>query len=487
MENKIKSAAALRRELVEKERDSASAAAKDKALSARQIIMSVLDEGTFAEIGAYVKRTPESEEYEGVICGYGAIDSRLVFIFAQDFYRMKGAFDASQAEKICTIYNMAVKNGAPVIGVFNSAGAVISDGVDALGAYGKVMSAVSNASGIIPQIAYINGICAGSAAVIASMFDVTVSVKGKSSMYVTPPTLLAEKNAGTSEYTSANGLVSKVFATDGEALGGIRTLINYLPQNNMEGTVTELLSDDLNREVDVSFINSGDYDVKDVISSISDNSQFFELSENYAPEAVCVLSSIGSTVCGIVANQPKENGGRLSPFAARKIAKFVSMCDSFAIPIVTLVDSEGVAIDEASENMPFAAELSKLAFAYTGAEAPKVTVVLGKAYGSAFTLMGSKSIGADVAFALESAKISIMSPRSAVAFLCNERVAKKSREEVEASWANENAAPVKAAICGEIDDIITASELRQRICAAISMLASKCYGTPERRHANMPL
>ena len=487
MENKQKSAVALRKELARKDADSAASAAKANTLSARQLIASLLDEGTFAEIGAYVKRSPESEEFEGVLCGYGAIDSRLVFVFAQDFYRMKGAFDDAQAKKICSLYDLAIKNGAPVIGIFNSAGAVLSEGVDALGAYGKVMNAVSKASGIIPQIAYIDGICAGSAAVIASMFDIAVSVKGKSSVYVNPPSLLDKKDAGTAEYASANGLVSKVFATDAEALGGVRTLINYLPQNNMEGTVTEFLTDDLNRAVNVSFVENGEYDVKDVIAAIADNNRYMELSENYAPEAVCAFATVGSTVCGIVANQPKTCGGKLTVFAARKIAKFVSMCDSFSIPVVTLVDSEGVAIDAANENMPYAAELSKLAFAYTGAATAKITVVLGKAYGSAFTLMGSKSIGADVAFALDSAKISIMSPRSAVAFLCNERVAKKSREEVEASWAAENAAPIQAAVRGEIDDIIASAELRQRICAALSMLASKCAGIPERRHANMPL
>lgn len=487
MENKAKSVAALRKELAKKDADSAASAAAANVLSARQLIASVLDEGTFAEIGAYVKRSPENEEFEGVICGYGAIDSRLVFVFAQDFYRMKGAFDDVQAKKICAVYDLAIKSGAPVLGIFNSAGAVISEGVDALGAYGKVMSAAAKASGVIPQIAYIDGICAGSAAVLASMFDIVVSVTDKSSVYVTPPSLLSDKNAGTSETAAANGLVSKVFATEAEALGGIRTLVNYLPQNNMEGTVTEMLTDDLNRTVDVSFVANGSYDMHDVLSAISDNGQYTELSESYAPEAICALAAIGGAVAGIVANQPKENGGKLTPFAARKLAKFISMCDSFSIPVVTLVDSEGLTVSEANENMPYAAELSKLAFAYSGAATAKVTVVLGNAFGSAFTLMGSKSIGADVAFALDSAKISIMSPRSAVAFLCNERVAKKSREEVEANWAAENAAPVKAAMHGEIDDIIASAELRQRICAALFMLVSKCSGTPERRHANMPL
>ncbi len=486
MENKIQTAASLRRALGKKDAESVKAAATAKTYSARQIIVSVLDEGTFAEIGTYVKRAPESEEFEGVICGYGAIDGRLVFIFAQDFYRMKGAFDDLQAKKICSLYELAIKNGAPVIGIFNSAGAVISDGVDALGAYGKVMSAVSKASGVIPQIAYIDGICAGSAAVIASMFDIAVSVKEKSSVYVNPPTLLGGKN-GTSEYATANGLVSKMYSSEAEAISGIRAIINYLPQNNMEGTVAEITTDDLNRLVDVSFVADGNYDVKNVIGTVADNGSYIELSEEYAPEAVCALATIGGIVTGVVANQPKENGGRLTPFGARKIAKFVSMCDSFAIPVVTFVDSEGFAIGEEFENMPFAAELSKLAYAYSCATTAKVTVVLGNAFGGAFTLMGSKSIGADVAIALDSAKISIMSPRSAVAFLCNERVAKNTREEVEANWAAENATPVKAAVHGEIDDIIESSELRQRICAALSMLASKCGCTPERRHPNMPL
>jgi len=255
----------------------------------------------------------------------------------------------------------------------------------------------------------------------------------------------------------------------------------------MEGTVNEILTDDLNRLVDVSYVTGGDYDVKNVISAVADNASFVELSEEYAPEAVCALATIGGSVTGVVANQPKVNGGRLTPFGARKIAKFVSMCDSFAIPVLTFVDSEGFAIGEEYERMPFAAELSKLAYAYSTATTAKITVVLGNAFGGAFTLMGSKSLGADVAIALDSAKISIMSPRSAVAFLCNEKVAKKTREEVEANWAAENAAPVKAAVHGEIDDIIESAELRQRICAAISMLASKCGSVPERRHPNMPL
>ena len=254
----------------------------------------------------------------------------------------------------------------------------------------------------------------------------------------------------------------------------------------MEGTVTELCANDLNRTVDLAFAD-GDYDMKAVLAAVCDGGSYLELSENYAPEAVSALASVGGTVCGIVANQPKENGGRLTPNAARKLAKFVSMCDAFGIPVVTLVDSEGVTASDSYENAPYAAELAKLAYAYSTAEAAKVTVVLGRAYGSAFVLMGSKSVGADIAFALDTAKISILSPKAAVAFLENEKVAKKSRDELETEWAAENAAPVKAAVHGEIDDVIAASEVRMRICAALSMLASKCGGAPARKHANLPL
>lgn len=485
MDNMTKTAAELRAELAKKDAQSASAAAKDKAYSARQTILSVLDEGTFVEVGAYVKRTAGERDYAGVICGYGAIDSRLVFIFAQDYYRMKGAMDEVQAKKICDLYALAVKSGAPMIGVFNSAGAVLDEGADALAAYGKVMQAVASASGIIPQIAYINGVCAGSAAVLASMFDILIA-SDRASIYVSPISTLKAHSAGAATDSFASGLLTKLYPTDAEALGELRALVNYLPQNNKEGTVTELCADDLNRAVDLSLADSG-YDMKTVLGAIGDNGNFFTLSDGYAPEVITALISIGGTVCGTVANQPSENGGRLTPNAAKKIAKFVSMCDAFAIPVLTLVDSEGIIADDGFESAPYAAELAKLAYAYTSAETAKITVVLGKAFGNAFILLGSKSVGADLALALDTAKISVLSPKAAVAFLENEKVAKKSREQLEAEWAAENASPVKAAVHGEIDDVIATAELRMRICAALSMLASKCGHMPNRRHAVLPL
>lgn len=481
MDNNSK-AAVLKDKLAKKDAQSASAAKADGVRSARQIITSLLDEGTFAEIGAYVKRAANTNEFEGVLCGYGAIDSRLVFVFAQDIYRMKGAFDSFQAEKICNLYKLAIENGAPVIGIFNSAGALLEEGVDALSAYGKVMHTVAKASGIIPQIAYINGVCAGSSAVIAAMFDITVSVKDVGGIYVAPKNVVG-KTASPAE----TGLISKVYENGKDALLGLRSLISYLPQNNLEGTVCEAESDDVNRVLDLSVISSAGYDMTTVISAVADGGRYIEISDHFAKEAVCAFASIGGTVCGIAANQPKEKGGKLSAAAAKKLAKFVSLCDGFGIPVVTLVDSEGTEYSVENENAPFASELAKLAFAYSSATTAKVTAVIGNAYGSAFTLMGSKSVGADVALALETAKISPLSPARAVAFLHNEKVAKQDRATLEADWAAENASAAAAAAHGEIDDIIEASALRQYLCASLFMLASKSSIHPERKHAILPL
>lgn len=475
-------AATLRDMLAKKDARSASAAKADGARSARELIASLLDAGSFAEIGAYVKRQNNADEFEGVLCGYGAVDSRLVFVFAQDIYRMKGAFDSYQADKICNLYKLAVQSGAPVIGVFNSAGALLEEGVDALTAYGKVMKAVSDASGVIPQIAYVNGICAGSAAVIAAMFDITVSVNGAGGIYVAPQNVIGKTPA-----PAETGLVSKVFEDTDKAVTGLRALIGYLPQNNQEGSVCDASGDDINRAVDLSLLCADGYDMTAVISALADGGRYFEISDHFAKEAVCAFAALGGTVCGIAANQPQVNGGRLSAAAAKKLAKFISLCDAFGIPVVTLVDSAGTEYSAEDESAPMASELAKLAFAYSAATTAKVTAVLGAAYGSAFTLMGSKSVGADVAFALDRAKIAPLSPARAVAFLCNDKVQKKDRAVVESEWAAEHASVAAAAAHGAVDDIVEAAELRKYLCASLYMLASKADGQPGRKHTVLPM
>lgn len=471
--------------------DNASAAGAKNGFCARSRIETLFDEGTFVEMGAYVRRKQKEDEFEGVICGYGAINSRLVFAFSQDSSRMKGAFDELHAKKIADVYSAAIKNGAPVVGIFDSCGAVVYDGVSALASYGLVMKCVSDASGIIPQIAVIPGVCAGSAATISAMFDAVIAVKDQTSLYVNSPFLIGDKT-GTADFAAENGLAALVADDEASAYAKTRELLTLLPSNNAEGVVEIAMNDDLNRKVDIdSVVAASGYDMKDVLNLIGDGCKFTELYCAYAPEMIVGLTSFGGIVTGVVANQPKENGGAVTPKAARKAAKFVSMCDSFGIPVVTLVDSEGLDISASSEQAPYASELAKLAMAYTSSENAKITVVLGKAYGASYTLMGSKSIGADVALALESAAISVLPPESAVAFVWNDKVGgsdpKVAREELEAQWTEMCASPVDAAEKGEIDDIIEGSELRQRICAAVSMLAAKSEIYPDRRHIVFPL
>lgn len=473
--------------------DSASAeSAKQRGtLSARERICTLLDEGTFVELGAYRSRRTEDEAFEGVICGYGAIEGLLVFCFAQDFGRMKGAFDAVQSAKIEQLYTMAMKNGAPVIGIFDSAGALVQDGVSALAGYGRMMQCVSRASGVIPQIAVIPGVCAGSAAAIAAMFDLAVTVKDKAQLYVNSPFLVGEET-GSAAFAAETGLAALVAEHEQAAYTAARQLICYLPQNNVEGTVDTCLTDDLNRRLDLDALFADPaYDMAKLVEAIADNGDVLPLYTSFAPEMLTALASVGGRIIGVLANCPAERGGIITVGAARKAAKFVSFCDSFNIPLLSLVDSVGLDVSADAEAAPYACELGRMASAYIAAECPKISVVVGAAYGAGYTLMGSRSLGADMAFALERAAISVLPPESAVAFLWNDRVAgtepAEARAELEAEWRAMCASPADAAAQGEIDDIISTAELRQRICAAFEMLAAKSELPAVRRHANLPL
>ena len=471
-----------------KEIDTASAEGAKDGFCARSRIETLFDAGTFVEMGAYVRRKQNENEFEGVICGYGAVNGKLVFAFSQDSSRMKGAFDELHARKIANLYTAAMKNGAPVVGIFDSCGAIVYDGVSALAGYGLLMKCISDASGVIPQIAVIPGVCAGSAATAAAMFDMVVAVKEKTSLYVNSPFLLGDKT-GKAENAAENGLAAILSENESDAYAKTRALLSLLPSNNAEGAPEISYNDDLNRTVDIAGIVANEnYDVKEIINLIGDGCRFTELYSEYAPEMVVGFSSFGGIVTGVVANNGAENEGTLTVSAARKAAKFISMCDSFGIPVLTLVNSVGLDISESSENAPYATELARLAMAYTSSENAKVTVVLGKAYGAAYTLMGSKSVGADVALALDNAAISVLPPESAVAFVWNDRVCDPgSRKELEQQWREMCASPVDAAEKGEIDDIIESVQLRQRICAAVSMLAAKSEIYPDRRHIVLPL
>ncbi len=472
--------------------------AASEASSAKRHITALFDEGTFAETGAFAHSIAAelggSEcELEGVVTGYGAIDGRLVFAFAQDFSRMKGALGEMHAKKICDLYELAIKNGAPIIGIFDSAGAYVLEGVSALAGYGKIMRKVSDASGVIPQIAVIAGNCGGACATVASMFDILIGAKD-ACFYINPPFIMNEvdKTAehGKIETAAKSGQIHTVCETDTDALAYTRRLLSYIPQNNADGTAYSASTDEINRlTANVSAITANDgYSMADVITAISDDASFLELGAEHAGSMLTGFITLNGMVIGVAANNPAVKNGKLTACAAKKAARFISFCDCFDIPLLTLVDTEGYEATTADENAKYSAALARLASAYASSEMAKVTVVLGKAYGAAYTLMGSKSLGADIALASENAKISAMPTKSAVAFAWNEKVTDNAkRGEVEAAWDSVMASPVIAAKVGEIDDIISLDELRQRTSAAFEMLGAKNALCIPKRHTNLPL
>lgn len=425
----------------------------------------LFDEGTFVETGAYVKRVGCAEEYEGVICGYGSVDGKLAFAFVQDSDRMKGAFDATGAKKISALYKMAKSSGAPVIGVFDSAGALIPQGSAVLSAYGNLLSDITAASGIIPQISVICGNCSGLGAVAAGMFDIKISAD-TANVYL--------------KSDAQNADIADIACTDEqEAFATARKLVSMLPQNNKDVACVTTI-DAPERAVVASIQNTSA-----LIEDICDAGSLLLLGEQHKDGMLTALASIGGMVVGIVATDRAQNGGKLTDRGARRAAKHVMLCDSFNIPVVTLVDSEG--IDPACTLCGVKA-YGALSAAYASAACPKVTVVTGKAYGAPFVLLGSLAQGADIALALNDATISPMAPAAAVAFLYNDEItADKPRAEVEAEYAATKASALSAAEKGDIDDIIPAEELRARLCAALYMLGAKAEGLLCRRHANLPL
>lgn len=435
----------------------------------RAQIALLFDENTFVETGAFTKRgfsdfinTEKSNEFEGVITGYGAIDGKLVFAFAEDSSRMGGAIDDRHAKKITELYNLALSNGAPVIGIFNSNGTDIFQGTAALAAYGRIISAVTRASGVIPQISFVTGKCIGTTAAIAAMFDIVVKAEG-AELYVSSPSLTGNENA-------QDAIVSYTAPLE-TCAAYVKSLIAFLPSNSsVKLQCSDICTDNLNRMLgNLDFAGEG----LAAISVIADNGMFYELSGAYAPAVSTVFTTIGGVKCGVVATSFAKDEGRISTDVARKIAKFINLCDSFSIPVVTIVDSCGLAIDKDNETH-FAPELAKLAMAYASSTCPKVTVINGHAIGASFVLLGSKALGADLVYATASSEIGALVAESGVAFAWDKYISEEvTRESLIADWKASVASPAAAASSGEIDDIINVNEMRARICSALLMLSAK--------------
>lgn len=462
---------------------------KNGKMSAYELMNILFDEDTFVETSAFVKAyaneltLTDPEGYEGVVCGYGAIDGRLVFAYSQDASRMNGAFSKAAAEKIAGIYDLALKNGAPIISMFDSLGAKVLEGVDVLAGYGKIMKKASDIKGKVPQIALVLGEATGATSVIASLADALVVCEG-ATFSQTPANVLVEagakKNIGTAKFASENGYASDYAATPADAVASAKSILAYLPSNRLDRNVYAGTEDDPNRATpEIASISAAkDYDVHQIIASVADGGSYKELSSEKSKSIITALTFINGIPCGIIANNPAVREGKLCAGALRKASSFVKLCDSFGISILNFVGTPG--FDESCEaNGGRVTELAaSLAFEYATATVPVITVNIGEAYGTAYTIMASKALGADLVFALDSAKISVLKPSSSVAMMWTEKLAGskapiEKRKSLEEDWELYMSTPILAANAGQIDDIISAEQLRARVASALEMLSMK--------------
>lgn len=442
-------------------RHSEASAELEKAgkLTARARMDVIFDEGTFAEVGAFIG---DGEEFCPVVTGYGAVDGMLVFAFSQDYSRLHGAMGKAHAKKICKIIEMALEVNAPVIGVFDSAGAKIDECSDALNACGEVISSLAFSKGMIPTVAVVAGPCGGAGAVAASLCDVIIVAEKTGSLYMVPSSMLEDKTLGKPEKLAETGVSAITATDDASACLAARELCKYFAPEM-------ITSDDGNRAFDASVFENPKYDVHSVIGSLFDAGSFTELFAKRAPQMTVGLASMNGKVCGVIANNPSFKDGKMCPGACEKAVKLIKLCRTIDVPVVTLVDGVGVGTTDKIEIGGVAGKLAELAMAYS-ASARKVTVITGEAYGTAYSVLGSKALGADFVLALDRAKISPMNPVSAVEFL-GEVYDESKVDEIAAKWADENASPLEAAKKGYVDDIIEASELRARVASALEMFA----------------
>lgn len=450
------------REIINARRSEASAELeKAGKLTARARMDIIFDEGTFAEVGAFIGGDSD-EDFCPVVTGYGSIDGLLVFAFSQDYSRLHGAMGKAHAKKICKIIEMALEVNAPVIGVFDSAGAKIDEGSDALNACGEVISSLAFSKGMIPTIAVVAGPCGGAGAVAASLCDVIIVAEKTGSLYMVPSSMLEDKTLGKPEKLAETGVSAITAKDDAAACLAARDLCKYF-------TPEMITTDDGNRAFDSSVFENPKYDVHSVIENLFDAGSFTELFAKRAPQMTVGLASMNGRVCGVIANNPSFKDGKMCPGACEKAVKLIKLCRTIDVPVVTLVDGVGVGTTDKIEIGGVAGKLAELAMAYS-ASARKVTVITGEAYGTAYSVLGSKALGADFVLALDRAKISPMNPVSAVEFL-GEVYDESKVDEIAAKWADENASPLEAAKKGYVDDIIEASELRARVASALEMFA----------------
>ena len=478
-------------------------------LTARERIDLLLDENSFEEWDMFVEHRcsdfgmdAKTISGDGVVTGYGSVNGRLVFVFSQDFTVFGGSLSEAHAEKICKIMDQAMKVGAPVIGINDSGGARIQEGVASLGGYAEVFQRNVLSSGVIPQVSMIMGPCAGGAVYSPAMTDFIFMVRDSSYMFVTGPEVVKtvtheevthEELGGAVTHSTRSGVADGAFENDADALLMLRRFIDFLPANNREKPPVRATEDPEDRS-EPSLDNivpdnpNKAYDIKELILKVVDEGDFFELQPNHAENIVIGFARMRGSTVGIVANQPMVLAGCLDIRSAIKAARFVRFCDCFNIPIVTFVDVPGFLPGTAQEYGGIIKHGAKLLYAYAEATVPKVTVITRKAYGGAYDVMSSKHLRGDVNFAWPSAEIAVMGSKGAVEIIFRqdlddeEKIAKHA-EEYRSKFAN----PFIAGHRGYIDDVIQPSTTRQRICRSLAMLENKKLENPWRKHGNIPL
>lgn len=486
---------------------------KEGKLTARERITKLLDANSFVEIDAFVEH--RSVEFnmanteapgEGVVTGYGTIDNRPVYVYAQDFTVIGGSLGEMHAKKITKILDMAMKMGVPVIGMNDSGGARIQEGIDALSGYGDIFYRNTMASGVIPQISVILGPCAGGAVYSPALTDFVFMVDQLSKMFITGPQVIkavtgedvsAETLGGASTHNTTSGVAHFLAQNEEECFLNIRKLLSFLPSNNTEDVPAFNCEDDLNRMIPElnHFIPDNPnkpYDVKDIIRMISDQHEFFEIQSFFAKNIVIGYARLNGRTVGIVANQPNDKAGCLDINASDKAARFIRFCDCFNIPIITFTDVPGYLPGIGQEHGGVIKHGAKLLYAYSEASVPLINIILRKAYGGAYIAMSSKHLGADMVFAWPNAEIAVMGPDGAANIIFRKEIdasenAQVTRTEKIQEYREKFANPYQAAKRGYVDDVIEPSMTRVKIINALEMLISKRETRPPKKHGNLPL
>lgn len=486
---------------------------KKGKLTARERVELLLDPGTFEEIGMLVTHRStdfglEKEQYlgDGVVTGYGQVDGRLVYVFSQDFTVFGGSLSETHAEKICKVMDLAMKTGAPLIGLNDSGGARIQEGVVSLGGYADIFLRNVQSSGVIPQISAIMGPCAGGAVYSPAMTDFTMMVDHTSYMFVTGPNVVktvtheevtSEELGGASTHASKSGVTHFIANNELDCIQKIRQLLSYMPQNCEDDapvrpytSETSELRDDLAKIIPAN--PNQPYDMRDVIEGIVDELSFMEVHKDFAENIVVGFARIAGRSIGIVANQPAYLAGVLDINSSRKAARFTRFCDAFNIPLLVLVDVPGFLPGTDQEWNGIIINGAKLLYALSEATVPKVTVITRKAYGGAYDVMNSKHIGADLNFAWPTAEIAVMGPKGAAEIIFKNEIAKaedkeaKLQEKVD-EYTETFANPYRAAARGFIDEVIDPKETRIKLIKGFKMLENKVVKMPKRKHGNIPL